>query len=547
MVSRSSKVFAPVAVALVLTVIAGVVALLGYRETESYLPELNIQSPAIASHEPVIATPSPRLSRRVVIIIVDGLRIRESFGLETADRMRRSGIDAIATSHYPTISRPNHATIVTGVPPLISGIRNNTFGTPVSIDSLMDRVAEAGLKSAYVADASPSLAYLFGDDFSALYFGRWPGAFVKSTQLAMRDPDNSLLVLIPGAVDIAGHEHGGDSPEYRQAARDVDAQLGQTLRLLDLQQDTIILTADHGHTDSGGHGGEEDEVVQVPLIIVGAGVRNDALLGSVQLIDVAPTAAALLGVPAPGHAVGRTLVEVLDLPEESIAALKAADQARIQTNAARYEESLVERRNESRNEKRRRLILLAGLLALALCVLEVARRAGAILIDWRVLVIAVPAYPLCYYGLLDALGQSLSFSELRDRGSEMQSLFRYGLIATLVQIIAGWIALRGRIVLRDRLASANALVACGLLVAWIPAGLLWVSFGAAPHVDIPSSRVALLIPANYVAVATYAVSASVLLAMEIIVFFARAVDPRIRLRRLEKAAAKERRRLEKGE
>ncbi len=533
--------------ALVLTVVAGAVALLAWGAARAYLPELNIRKPAIAEYEPVLATPTPRISRRVVLVIIDGLRLQDSFGRETLDRLRRTGIDAIATSHYPSISRPNHATIVTGVPPLVSGIRNNTYRSPVAIDSLMDRVRAAGLHATYVADDSPSLGYLFGDDFSSLYYGRWPGAFEKSTQLAMADPTNSLLVLIPGKVDIAGHEHGGDSDEYRQAAHDVDAQLGKSLRLLDLQADTIIVTADHGHTDAGGHGGEEDVVLQVPLIMAGAGIRSDALLGSAELIDIAPTVAALLGVPAPGHALGRTLTEVLELPPQQIRALQAADRVRIRTNAERYEESLRARRVETTKETRARLILLAGLLVLGLAALALSRRAGALHIDWRVLVIAVPAYPLCYYGLLDVLGQSLSFSALQDRGSEMSSLSRFGLVATGVQLLAGWLALRGRIVLRDRLASANALVATGLLVAWIPAALLWASFGTAPHVEMPSSRVALLIPANYVAVATYAIGSTIFLTLEIVVFFARAVDPRIRLRRLERAAAKERRRLEKGE
>jgi hypothetical protein len=150
---------------------------------------------------------------------------------------------------------------------------------------------------------------------------------------------------------------------------------------------------------------------------------------------------------------------------------------------------------------------------------------------------ALPAYPLCYYGLLEVLGQSLSFSTLRDRGSEMSHLFRYGLVATLVQLVAGWLALRGRVILRDRLAAANALVACGLLFAWLPAGLLWVYHGPAPHFTIPGSRVALLIPANYIAVATYALGAGLLLFLEFIVFFARAVDPRVRLQRLKLRSA----------
>ncbi len=541
----SNNVFAPVFLALVLTTLAGSVALMAWRAADRYLPELNIHEPAIAKSAPVLGTAPPRLSKRVILVIVDGLRLDDSFGHPTMDRLRRAGVDAIALSQYPSISRPNHAALVTGVPPLVSGIRNNTYKTPVQIDSIMDRAKAADLESTTIADDSPGMGYLFADDFEALYYGRWPGAFEKSTSFALSTASSSLLVLIPGAVDLAGHEFGGDSPEYRQAVADIDEQLAESLRLVDLSTDTLIITADHGHTDSGGHGGEEPVVLQVPLIFAGAGIRADALLGTVDLIDVAPTVSALLGLPAPGHALGRTLTEVLDLDDEHKAQIEADDDLRIEHNRAIYDASLSAVTDKLHVERRNRLLSVATLLALGLLFVFLARRAGALHIDWRVLLIVLPAYPLCYYGLLDIIGESLSFSTLRDRGSEMSNLSRFGLIATGVQLVAGWLALQGRVVLRDRLASANAIVACGLICAWLPAGVLWAMHGPAPHLTIPSSRVALLIPANYIAVATYALGVAVLLVLEIVVFFARAIDPRVRLRRLERAAARERKRIEK--
>ncbi len=535
--NRSNNVFAPVLLALVLVVLASSGAIMAWGAASRYLPELNIKNPTLASHEPLLNRTSPRQSRRVILVIIDGLRLQDSFGLPTLDRLRRAGVDAIATSHYPSISYPNHVSLVTGVPPLLSGVRNNNHRVPVTLDSIMDRVQAAEMRSSYVADDSPSLGYMFGDDFEALYFGPWPGAFTKSTYLTLEEDRSSLLVLVPGTVDVAGHNHGGDSPEYRQAAKDVDAKLSEALRLVDLQHDTVIITADHGHTDGGGHGGEEPEALQVPLILAGAGIRSDGLLGQAQLIDIAPTIAALLGVPAPGHGVGRTLTEILTISEEQAQALQDSDDKRIIRNDAIYQEALQAAKKQARRSKRARLFWFAGFVLGAILLVWLAGRGGALFIDWRVLVIALPAYPLCYYGLLEVLGQSLSFSTLQDRGSEMSNLLRFGLAATLVQLLAGWLALRGRVVLRDRLAAANALVACGLLFAWIPAGLLWAYHGPAPHLSIPGSRVALLIPANYIAVATYALGAALLLILEFVVFFARAVDPRVRLRRLQVRAA----------
>ena len=534
---RSNNVFAPVLLALLLTLLAMSAAIFAWSAAGNYLPELNVETPALAKQEPLLAKAPARASQRVILVIVDGLRLQESFGLKTLDRLRRAGIDAIATSHYPTISYPNHVSLVTGVPPLISGVRNNTKRFPVVLDSIMDRVRAGGMTASYVADDSPSLGYMFGSDFEALYYGGWPGALAKSAHFALEQGNSSLLVIVPGTVDVAGHNHGGKSPEYRQAVLDVDAQLAEALQLVNLKDDTVIITADHGHTDGGGHGGEEEEVLQVPLIMAGAGIRAEGLLGEAELVDIAPTIAALLGVPAPGHSVGRTLTEVLSLAPGEADALAKSDALRINRNAAIFQDSLDASKVQVGGAKRNRLYVFIAFVLVAIGLVWVAGRGGALHIDWRVLIMALPAYPLCYYGLLEVLGQSLSFSTLSDRGSEMSHLFRYGLVATLVQLLAGWLALRGRVILRDRLAAANALVACGLLFAWIPAGLLWVYHGPPPHLTIPGSRVALLIPANYVAVATYALGAGLLLLLEFIVFFARAVDPRVRLRRLKVRAA----------
>ncbi len=540
----SKTVIAPVFLALLLTISAGTVALFAQARASDYLANLNTVDPELAQHPPFLGYAPPRSTRRVILIIVDGLRLKDSFISPTLNALRRQGVDSIAYSHYPSISRPNHTSLITGVPPLLSGVRNNSYWDPVKIDSIMDRLQAEDRQSTFIADVSPSLAYLFGDDFAALYYGNWPGGFSKSTQLALSQQNSDFIVLIPGRVDTIGHRNGGDSPQYREAVLTVDQQISNALKDIDLSQDTLIVTSDHGHTDAGGHGGEEPEVMRVPLILAGAGINRNALLGKASLIDLAPTICALLGIPAPGHAVGRTLVEVLPLPQTSITSLQESDRLRIARNEGIYQESLQAARERKHRHQRKRLLFLAGFFILVMAALFIAKRFGALHIDWRVLVIAVPAYPLCYYGLLEVLGQSLSFSAIKDKGSEMSNLMQFGLISTVVQLIAGWLALRNRVILRDRLAAANALVLCGLLVAWLPAGLLWALHGPSPHVEIPSSTIALLIPANYIAAATYAVGATLLLLLEIIVFFARAVDPRVRLQKLERAAQKQRAEIE---
>ena len=529
---------------MVLVVLAATLALRAVAAADDYRPALNQPDPPLGRVNPVIGEAPPRLSRRVIVVIIDGLRLRDSYGYPWLDSLRRIGIDAAALSHYPTYSRPNHVTILTGVPPTWSGVRNNAYSAPVRIDSLMDRANAAGLDSAYVADVGFGAAFMFHSDWTAAHYVPWPGGFAKAAHLVL-EQDYPLVVLLPGAVDVAGHAYGGASPEYRAAAAQVDRDLSAAFDAVDLTRDTVIVTADHGHTDAGGHGGTEPDVLEVPLVMAGAGIRPGAVLGWSHLIDVAPTAAALLGLPAPGHALGQTLDQALILPPEARARLEQADRARILRNRTVVDE--VRERAGPRMLRSRtvRVVAVAVLGLLALVVLLAARKAGALHIDWRVLIIAVPAFPLTYYALLDLLGQHFSLSAIPDRADAMGELFHFGLVSTVVQVLAGWVALRGRVVLRDRLAAANALTACGMVVACLPAGIMWALFGPHTFVEPPGSTITVLVPATYVAVACHALAVAVTLGLEFVVFFARAVDPRVRLRRLERAAERERRRLKR--
>jgi len=70
-------------------------------------------------------------------------------------------------------------------------------------------------------------------------------------------------------------------------------------------------------------------VLAVPLVMAGAGVRAGASSFDARLVDLAPTVSALLGIPAPGHGLGRTLVELIALDAAGAAARQIADNQRL--------------------------------------------------------------------------------------------------------------------------------------------------------------------------------------------------------------------------
>jgi len=71
-----------------------------------------------------------------------------------------------------------------------------------------------------------------------------------------------------------------------------------------------VITADHGVTDSGGHGGASPRETDVPLFAFGPGLVPGARL-SLHQIDLAPTLSCLLGLPIPEGSLGRPAVEAL--------------------------------------------------------------------------------------------------------------------------------------------------------------------------------------------------------------------------------------------
>src|SRR5436190_7418826 len=142
-----------VAAALTLCVLGAVGAVQAGLAGASFMFDLEQVEPPLARVSPSVADPhTPRLARRVFLAVIDGLRLDRSYELPYLDELRRRGVDGEATSHYPTWSRPNYVSILTGVPPAASGVRTNHHATPVLLDSLMDRARAAGLHAATATD-----------------------------------------------------------------------------------------------------------------------------------------------------------------------------------------------------------------------------------------------------------------------------------------------------------------------------------------------------------------------------------------------------------
>ncbi len=253
------------------------------------------------------ATASPG---RVVLVIVDGLRVDTSRTMPTIQNLRAHGFDAVLRTSQPSLSFPNWTTILSGAPQRISGVTTNWFTGRVPVETLVD-VALAASRTVAVS-APTDFEQLFGVKRTGHVFLRdWvedsymsAGIVDHAIALAKESSASLVIVHLPD-VDEAGHAHGGGSQVYRDTAQKVDADLGRLVAALQGPDTTFVVTADHGHIDTGGHGGPEDIVTQVPAVFAGPQVRPGT--GSGAQDQVGPTVALLAYLPAPRNATGEPL------------------------------------------------------------------------------------------------------------------------------------------------------------------------------------------------------------------------------------------------
>ncbi len=495
-----------------LAVIALATAIVLGNRARLWNDELALPSPPLAREAPRLVDPhTPRLSRRVILVLVDGLGADES-QLPFLDELRAKGVAATARVPYPTISRPNYVTILTGVPPRDSGVRANRVATPVAIDTIMDRVQAAGLRVATASDFG-MLPSLFARHTDSLDI-RWiehatrvtpPPPITWPVDEARRAPtlealgpliaelaagDAAFIPVLVLDVDRAGHASGVGT-EYRAAARAVDAMLRVAFADLDLARDTVIVTADHGHVAPGGHGGDEPEVSHVPLVLAGKGIVPGATARDARLIDIAPTVSALLGVPAPGHAEGRALVELLALSVEESTHRTVVDEARARAIAAVTD--------------------VHADLAIGWLVAVGAGLAIAGVLGRRHLRLGSLAGALGFVAMLAAI---VVITRGRLSPSYVPSLARteqqgaLGIaIALAIQLAASWRVVRGA---ADRLVAANTLALVSLATGLGAVGLARAWFSP-PFLDVPPPLWLVGIPTLDLAAATCALGAAITL------------------------------------
>ena len=231
-----------------------------------------------ANRPPDTSTTAPPASRRVILVSIDGLpaSMLGDGTLPTLDRLAAEGVRAAwMTPSYPTLTFPNHYTLVTGLRPDRHGIVHN-----IMLDAKLGRFVskEASANDGRWWGGEPIWATLQKQGgIAATMF--WPGSRAEITGQRPRYSrafDNAvspnarvdqvlawldlprrerpqLVTLYFDQYDVAAHESSTDAPAARAALREIDAALSmlqQGLRARGLENDTdMIVLSDHGMAD----------------------------------------------------------------------------------------------------------------------------------------------------------------------------------------------------------------------------------------------------------------------------------------------------------
>ncbi|KAM9862894.1 alkaline phosphatase family protein [Leucobacter sp. BZR 635] len=206
----------------------------------------------------------------------------------------------------PTVSGPGWSTIATGTWPTKHNVTNNNFTNPNygQFPDYLTRVEQntPNRSTNVVGTWGPISTTIFG---AAVDSRAQFGNDTLTTQAAVEklaSPTTDDLFVHLDEVDGAGHGSGSSSAAYRQALLKADGQIGQMVDTIKARASyqsedwLIVITADHGHTPSGGHGGSTKLERKTFVAAQGSPFAPGTERHDVKISDIAPSVLSHIGI-----------------------------------------------------------------------------------------------------------------------------------------------------------------------------------------------------------------------------------------------------------
>lgn len=296
--------------------------------TAGYCPDISNHSQDYNSDYLYNYVHHNRLVKNVYIILVDGLRYDSVLkNMQYVSYLIDSGRACLIKANFtgPSNSRPGYARIFTGSPTNINGIWHNDQESTCQVPSLFEICRKYGIStgaSAYFwmgqlfnkRIQKDTISVNINDNIQYNYF--YSSENEKDTvifEMGMKIITRykpCFFVIHPMEVDMAGHRFGALSQKYAQCIKNTDELIEEVMSEFDLKNSFVIILSDHGHRDNGGHGGNSQYEIEVPVIFAGNIVKGGVYNEIISLEDIGPTVCMLLGMPFSPYMTG----SVIDFP-----------------------------------------------------------------------------------------------------------------------------------------------------------------------------------------------------------------------------------------
>lgn len=253
---------------------------------------------------------------KVVMILPDGMRPDSLPDMEKAQKIiAESSYTMNALTVSPSVTLPCHISLFHSVTPQRHGTTTNTYAPQVRpVNGLCEVLKQADKKCALfynweeIRDVSRpnSLAH------ACFYAGRRIGYKLAGEILTdeairyLKTFDTDFTFIYFGYPDMQGHNYGWMTDEYMEAVQSSWDNIEKIITELG-DEYTYIITTDHGGHDRT-HGTEMPEDMVIPVIIRGKDFEKGKELENVNIMDLAPTIAKLLGTQPDPEWEGKSLI-----------------------------------------------------------------------------------------------------------------------------------------------------------------------------------------------------------------------------------------------
>lgn len=254
---------------------------------------------------PYEGLPSGTKTQKTLVIGLDGATFSamSPADLPNISSVRKAGMTStsnlFANPMAPTVSGAGWSTIATGVWPdkhraVDNGFGGNNLEQYTNYQNRLEQ-ADPAMSTLVVGTWGPIPEIIFsaGTDLN-ISAGKDVNTTAQAADyLVNGNPDSTFVHL--DDVDHAGHNSGSASAAFQKQLKETDANVGEILSAVKarpsyaIEDWLVVITADHGHKPTGGHGGSSPLERQTFVLAQGSGIPANFTRDDVKLVDIAPT------------------------------------------------------------------------------------------------------------------------------------------------------------------------------------------------------------------------------------------------------------------